>query len=79
MSTAQLRSEVTTPPGAQSPSELSDIPEDRVEFASSVGLTEPDPWQERLLRSGSTRVLLNGSRQSGKSTMAGDNRPAPAP
>jgi|SRR5215207_2324294 hypothetical protein len=52
-------------------SEFSDIPEDRVEFASSVGLTELDPWQERLLRSGSTRVLLNCSRQSGKSTMAG--------
>ena len=52
-------------------SERSDIPADRVEFAYSVGLTEFDPWQERLLRSNSTRVLLNCSRQSGKSTMAG--------
>ena len=52
-------------------SESSDIREDRVEFASSVGLAELDSWQERLLRSGSTRVLLNRSRQSGKSTMAG--------
>jgi hypothetical protein len=40
---------------------------DRVEFAKSLGLT-PDPWQERLLRSTSPRVLLNCFRQSGKST-----------
>ena len=39
---------------------------DRVSFASSLGL-DPDPWQERLLRSTSPRVLLNCSRQSGKS------------
>ncbi len=43
---------------------------DRVGFASSLGL-DPDPWQERLLRSTSSRVLLNCSRQSGKSTMSG--------
>ena len=43
---------------------------DRVAFASSLGL-DPDPWQERLLRSTSQRVLLNCSRQSGKSTMSG--------
>jgi hypothetical protein len=42
---------------------------DRVSFARSVGV-EPDPWQEDLLRSGSDRVLLNCSRQSGKSTMS---------
>src|SRR5215211_3135153 len=42
---------------------------DRVSFASSLGL-DPDPWQERLLRSTSDRVLLNCCRQSGKSTMA---------
>lgn len=42
---------------------------DRVEFASSLGLG-PDPWQERLLRSTAPRVLLNCSRQSGKSTMS---------
>jgi hypothetical protein len=40
---------------------------DRVEFAKSLGLTS-DPWQERLLRSTSPRVLLNCCRQSGKST-----------
>jgi len=41
---------------------------DRVAFARALGL-EPDPWQEALLRSSSDRVLLNCSRQSGKSTM----------
>jgi hypothetical protein len=42
---------------------------DRVSFARSVGV-EPDVWQEDLLRSGSDRILLNCSRQSGKSTMS---------
>src|SRR5215216_5174907 len=42
---------------------------DRVAFARSLGV-EPDSWQERLLRSGSDRVLLNCCRQSGKSTMS---------
>jgi hypothetical protein len=43
---------------------------DRVSFAKRLGL-EPDPWQEDLLRSTSDRVLLNCSRQSGKSTISG--------
>lgn len=30
---------------------------------------EPDPWQARVLRSASPRMLLNCSRQSGKSTV----------
>jgi hypothetical protein len=42
---------------------------DRAEFASRLGV-EPDSWQEDLLRSSSSRILLNCSRQSGKSTMA---------
>jgi hypothetical protein len=42
---------------------------DRVSFARSVRV-EPDPWQENLLRSSSERLLLNCSRQSGKSTMS---------
>jgi len=42
---------------------------DRVSFARSVGV-EPDAWQEDLLRSSADRVLLNCSRQSGKSTMS---------
>jgi len=41
--------------------------EDRAEFAATLGL-DPDPWQERLLRSEASRVLLNCSRQSGQST-----------
>ena len=40
---------------------------DPVEFARTLGV-EPDPWQTRLLRSKSRRVLLNCSRQAGKST-----------
>ena len=43
---------------------------DRVAFARVLGL-EPDGWQEELLRSTSGRVLLNCSRQSGKSTISG--------
>ena len=43
---------------------------DRVAFARAVGM-EPDPWQEDLLRSGAPRVLLNCSRQSGKSSVSG--------
>ena len=42
---------------------------DPVLMAQAVGL-EPDPWQVRLLRSSSDRILLNCCRQSGKSTMA---------
>ena len=40
---------------------------DRVSFARALGI-EPDPWQGDFLRSSSDRVLLNCSRQSGKST-----------
>jgi hypothetical protein len=43
------------------------VPDSRAEFARALGL-DPDPWQGRLLRSEATRVLLNCSRQSGKST-----------
>lgn len=41
---------------------------DRVAFARAVGIEEPDHWQKKLLRSESSRVLLNCCRQSGKST-----------
>ncbi len=43
---------------------------DRVSFARRLGIA-PDPWQEDLLRSSAPRVLLNCSRQSGKSTISG--------
>src|SRR5215204_254027 len=42
---------------------------ERASFAENLGLT-PDAWQRDLLRSASPRLLLNCSRQSGKSTMA---------
>ena len=42
---------------------------DRVAFARALGV-EPDAWQHDLLRSSAERVLLNCSRQSGKSTMS---------
>jgi phage terminase large subunit-like protein len=42
---------------------------DRVAFAHSLGIV-PDTWQHDLLRSGSKRVLLNITRQGGKSSMA---------
>src|SRR5215211_3942543 len=41
---------------------------DRVAFARALEL-DPDAWQRDLLRSTSDRVVLNCSRQSGKSTM----------
>jgi hypothetical protein len=43
---------------------------DRVAFTEKLGVT-PDPWQGALLQSEAPRVLLNCSRQSGKSTTAG--------
>src|SRR4028119_1508672 len=42
---------------------------DRVAFAKELGIV-PDLWQAELLSSDSKRVLLNCSRQSGKSTIA---------
>jgi hypothetical protein len=52
------------------PTRRPDIPSLRLEFVRTLGIV-PDPWQERLLSSDASRVLLNCSRQSGKSTMAG--------
>ncbi|MBA3290244.1 MAG: terminase [Actinobacteria bacterium] len=42
---------------------------DPVRFAESVGVV-PDLWQAEFLRSTSDRLLLNCSRQSGKSTLS---------
>lgn len=42
---------------------------DRVAFAKQLGIS-PDGWQEQLLRTPSSRVILNCCRQSGKSTMS---------
>jgi len=56
-------------PTLPAPLESLELALDRVAFARTVGL-EPDPWQRDLLRSDSPRVLLNCSRQSGKSTVS---------
>jgi hypothetical protein len=42
---------------------------DAATFARECGV-DPDPWQERVLRTPSKRIILNNSRQSGKSTIA---------
>ena len=42
---------------------------DPLAFAASVSFV-PDPWQRRVLTSPGKRLLLNCSRQSGKSTVA---------
>ncbi len=43
---------------------------DPVALGAEIGLEEPDPWQQQVLRSGAARVLMNCCRQSGKSTVA---------
>src|SRR5262249_60678864 len=43
--------------------------QDPANVLSRAGFT-PDPWQRRTLRSSSTRMLLNCSRQAGKSLTA---------
>ena len=44
---------------------------DPVTFVHDVTGFEPDPWQAEVLRSDADRLILNCSRQSGKSTIAG--------
>ncbi len=43
---------------------------DSVSWSRDCLNISPDPWQSRVLRSESSRLLLNCSRQSGKSTIA---------
>jgi Terminase large subunit, T4likevirus-type, N-terminal len=44
---------------------------DVAHFARSAGLEGPlDPWQKRVLETGEKKIILNCSRQSGKSTIA---------
>jgi len=47
------------------------LPTDPVEFARSLGF-DPDPWQIRLLTTKRKRVLVNCTRQAGKSTTASE-------
>lgn len=44
---------------------------DPVALALAAGIEDLDPWQERVLRSESSRILLNVSRQGGKSSASG--------
>lgn len=44
------------------------IPNDAVAFANLLGI-KPDPWQRDLLKSKDKHILINCSRQSGKSTI----------
>jgi len=44
------------------------VPDPVALFRAAFG--EPDPWQRDVLRSAAPRILLNCSRQSGKSTVA---------
>jgi len=60
---------VATPPRQALAADLS-LALDPVRMARAAG-TEPDPWQAQLLRSTSRRLLLNCSRQSGKSLTTG--------
>jgi hypothetical protein len=39
-------------------------------FASSILGFDPDPWQQRILRSNARQMILNCSRQSGKSSVS---------
>jgi hypothetical protein len=70
VSTARLRTEVRRL-RERGVSRQRGLPAGRAEFAAAAGLPDLDPWQEDLLASDAPRVLLNCSRQSGKSTMAG--------
>jgi hypothetical protein len=44
-------------------------PMDAVELWRQAMGTDPDPWQERVLRSDDPRIILNCARQSGKSSV----------
>jgi Terminase large subunit, T4likevirus-type, N-terminal len=68
-SAARLRADIERLKALRGASSAADVPTDRLEFVHSLGIA-PDPWQAELLRSDSPRILLNCSRQSGKSTMA---------
>jgi len=68
VSTAQLKREILRLRERRAGREAA-MPSNRVAFARLLGM-DPDGWQERLLRSDASRVLLLCSRQTGKSTMA---------
>jgi hypothetical protein len=47
------------------------VPSNAVELAHVGGIRELDRWQEKVLRSEALRILMNITRQGGKSSMAG--------
>jgi hypothetical protein len=47
------------------------VPKSALELACRAGLRDLDDWQEDLLTSQAPRILLNITRQGGKSTMSG--------
>lgn len=69
MNAATLLKEARQLRSSQSP--RTEVLADPVEFARASGLQDLDGWQERLLRSEHSRILLNITRQGGKSTMSG--------
>jgi phage FluMu gp28-like protein len=68
-STAALAKEVELLKARTATARKLRIPADRTEFARLLGI-EPDDWQAEFLSSDARRVLMNCSRQSGKSTVA---------
>ena len=56
---------------AHAPRYKTHVPASPVEFARRSGFEHLDGWQEDLLSSEAPRVLLNISRQAGKSSMSG--------
>lgn len=67
MSTAALLKEVR---GLRARTSVAPAPQSPESLARSAGI-EPDQWQKQLLASDSNRILLNISRQAGKSTCSG--------
>ena len=72
MSTAALKRELALLRGslaALTPPQ-SATPDDALAWAQRIAELTLDPWQREVLLSVSPRVLLNATRQSGKSTVA---------
>ena len=73
MNTAALKRELAvlrSSLAALKPSQ-STKPGDPIAWAERIGELTLDPWQRDVLLSTAPRVLLNATRQSGKSTAAG--------
>jgi hypothetical protein len=69
VSTAQLKRDVEALRARVTSRRL--VPANAVELAAAAGLNELDRWQQRALRSEAPRILLNVTRQGGKSSVSG--------